>query len=75
MEVKEGEAYEVCSTCIFFHKAKAHPVTGLSLSGECHRYPPVVIYDKEDKIKDTAFPDVTLRNWCGEWVGLEQRAN
>ena len=35
--------------------------------GDCHRYPPTVIWDADDGEHTTAFPETGMNQWCGEW--------
>jgi len=60
---------ESCENCRFWiqdegQEPDAHPRT---LTGECHRYPPVSHPDDEDGGSGFTWPPTLAPDWCGEW--------
>jgi hypothetical protein len=51
-----------CGKCKFWR------ATFRDLSGICRRFPPVVLRRDES----TYFPEVSARDWCGEYVEREE---
>lgn len=58
-----------CINCIYFKPAD---MTGSS--GDCKRYPPVVVFDAEETLFLSAFPsiDSPSNNYCGEFAIPEE---
>ncbi len=54
----------VCETCRFWSFEAGF---GEYRVGDCHRYPPMVIWDADDGEYATALPEVGINQWCGEW--------
>ena len=58
-----------CINCIYFRPAD---MTGST--GDCHRFPPIVVFDAEEAAFLSAFPtiDSPLDIYCGECTVVEE---
>ena len=54
----------VCENCKFWSFEAGF---GDHRFGDCHRNPPSVVWDADDGEYATAFPEVGMNQWCGEW--------
>lgn len=63
--VMKRNIYENCENCIYsyhntiFHKEDEY---------ECHRFPPTALIRPDWTVK-TAYPMVSIFDWCGEYKG------
>lgn len=51
------ENNDTCGNCEWFDEDEK----------ECHRFPPIVVFDSGEKGAATEFPDVDEDDYCGEW--------
>lgn len=57
-----------CDCCQFFIS------DGTRITGECHRRPPKIIRrpGRQESFNRGVWPEVTLSDWCGEFVALPE---
>lgn len=53
-----------CQLCRFFEQMCSDE-TGCG--GECHRYPPTVVYDEAECGPVSEYPFISGTDWCGEF--------
>jgi hypothetical protein len=65
-----SKLHNCCRTCPYYVMRFNGPRVGVIFEGECHRLPPVYVYDQavNSYAVPSSFPPVNSTDWCGEHI-------
>ena len=63
---------DICKNCRYYEPVLQRQDDPTITEGDCHRFPPVAIWDNNAAHRKTFWPNVAHDAWCGEFQGIVQ---